>query len=322
MGYWGWRQMMGFCVSVLVVGCSTTQDSASTIAPTSLPPVTLIARARITPTPPLPLSIPDVTPVSSPTPIVYTIQRGDTLLGIASQFGVELDDLKAANDNLNPLTLPIGATLVVPNPNFNAEGQPVLPTGTPVSISLSPPICSPTVTGSILCMGLVRNTTAFAIGRVNVDVRLYRRDSSLLNAGTVGVEQGIIPAGAAAPYSLLFKTDWSGYGGAAVSLSSADVSQVDESVSVELPLLDQLHAFRGGVYEVVATFFNPADVQVRVHRAVLTLWDENGNLNGYRVLTLNQHVEAGEQFILQIGAVPRSGGTISHSLFIEGERSI
>lgn len=320
MGYWGWRQMMGFCVSVLVVGCSTTQDSASTIAPTLLPPVTLIARARITPTPPLQLSLPESSPESSATPVVYTIQRGDTLLGIASQFGIELDDLKAANDNLNPLTLPIGATLIIPRPQFNAEGRPILPTNTPVALSLSAPLCYPTTTGNILCMGLVTNTTTLTIGRVNVDVRLYHRDSSLLDEASAGIEQSLIPAGATAPYSLLFKTDWSGYGGAAVSLVSADVALVDDSYVVELPVLDERHSFRGGVYTVYATLHNPGNVSAQVRRAVLTLWDANGNLTGYRVMLLNRQIEAGGLIDLQVDAVSRTGDAIRHSLFIEGER--
>jgi LysM repeat protein len=319
MGYWGWRQMFSFCVSVLVVGCSTTQDTASTIAPTLLPPVTLIARARITPTPPSQLSIPESPAESSPTPIVYTIQRGDTLLGIASQFGIQLEVLKAANDNLNPLTLPIGATLVIPRPQFNAQGQPILPTHTPVALFLSAPACYPTSTGGILCMGLVTNTTSSSIGRVNVDIRLFHRDNSLLDEGLAGVEQSMIPAGAAAPYSLLFKAEWSGYGGVMVSLSSADLALADGQPIIELPILNQHHSFEGGVYEVIATLGNPGNKTARLTRAVLTLWDANGYLTGYRVMTLGGQVEAGGTVSLQINAVAQHGVPYRHNLFVEAE---
>lgn len=314
MGYWGWRQMFGFCVSVLVVGCTTAPDTAATIPPTLLPPVTLIARARITPTPPPQLSIPENAPDSSPTPLAYTIQRGDTLLGIALQFGIELDDLKAANDNLNPLTLPIGATLVIPHPQFNAQGQPILPTNTPAGLTVSAPRCYPTATGSILCMGLVTNATSTAIGRVNVDVRLFHRDSSLLGAGTAGVEQSIIPAGEAAPYSLSFRAEWSGYGGAVASLNSADLT---DSRSMEMTVASQSYTLERGIYQVTADLHNPADESVQLRRAVLMLWDASKHLTGYRVMALTGTVDSGENLALHISAVPYVGGTVSHTLFIE-----
>ncbi|MEZ4669813.1 MAG: LysM peptidoglycan-binding domain-containing protein [Anaerolineae bacterium] len=319
MGYWGWRQMFSFCVSVLVVGCSTTHDAASTIAPTLLPPVTLIARARITPTPPVQLLLPEASPESSSTPMVYTIQRGDTLLGIAAQFGTSLDALKAANDNLNPLTLPIGATLIIPNPSFNSDGQPVLPTSTPVSLVLSTPNCYPTTTGAILCMGLVTNTSSDSVGRVNVGVRLYRPDSSLLQTGMTGVEQNVIPAGAAAPYSLVFRADWAGYGGVAAFLGSADYSSVKNSRSVELSVHDQQHIIQDGVYTVFAVVENPHSATAYIKRGVLILWDANGNLIGYRVQMMNLQVDANTQVPIQVSAVPRVAGAVHHTLYIESE---
>src|SRR4051812_40570006 len=38
----------------------------------------------------------------------YTVKDGDTLAGIASRFGVSLEDLRAANPNINGAALSIG----------------------------------------------------------------------------------------------------------------------------------------------------------------------------------------------------------------------
>lgn len=43
----------------------------------------------------------------------YTVKKGDTLYGIARQFGISVDELKVAN-NLTTNTLRVGQTLVIP----------------------------------------------------------------------------------------------------------------------------------------------------------------------------------------------------------------
>ena len=76
---------------------------------------------------PLPLPIPEPAlppapqPESLPAPqttplgyITYVIQPGDTLYQIAQKFNVSLDQLLAANADLNPLLLPTGVTIKIP----------------------------------------------------------------------------------------------------------------------------------------------------------------------------------------------------------------
>jgi LysM repeat protein len=45
----------------------------------------------------------------------YTVREGDTLAGIATKLGVSLDDLRAANPNVDASRLSIGQTLRVPS---------------------------------------------------------------------------------------------------------------------------------------------------------------------------------------------------------------
>ncbi len=44
----------------------------------------------------------------------YTVQPGDTLYGIARQFGISLDALQAANPDINPAVLSVGQAIVIP----------------------------------------------------------------------------------------------------------------------------------------------------------------------------------------------------------------
>ena len=316
MGYWGWRRMLTFCVSVFVVGCSTNHDAAPTFAPTELPPVTLMARAPTASPPPVILLIPQSTPQTISTPTHYTIQVGDTLLGIAAQFGVPFDALKAANADLDPLALPVNQTIIIPDPQFDSAGTPILPTSTPAQLELPSPTCYPSPTGAVLCMGWVANNILQPVERVTLHVRLLRRDSTVLAEGDVGVEQGVIPTGVSAPYRILFNANWMEYASAFVTLQSADVAMGTEN-RIGLQIEGEQQRLENGFYIVSATLRNDSSTSVRLLRAVLTLRDDQGRITGYRVLILNGNLANNELTTLDISAVSQTTDPVSHTLFVE-----
>lgn len=73
---------------------------------------------------------------ASPTPqatretVSYEIQAGDTLLGIAAEFGVSVDDLMAANDIDDPNAIWAGQTLVIPGGTVPPPERSEEPTAT------------------------------------------------------------------------------------------------------------------------------------------------------------------------------------------------
>jgi LysM repeat protein len=80
-----------------------------------------------------------ITPVPPPTPVTYTVRPGDTLFGIASELGVDVEDLMAANGLSNPDSLDIGQVLVVPQVE---GGAPAGEVGAP-STGQSEPTANP-----------------------------------------------------------------------------------------------------------------------------------------------------------------------------------
>ena len=47
---------------------------------------------------------------------IYKVSPGDTLSGIANQFGVRLSKLIQANNSVNPRRLQVGQKLIIPTP--------------------------------------------------------------------------------------------------------------------------------------------------------------------------------------------------------------
>lgn len=75
------------------------------------PPATATptAAVEVTPDP-----APAPPPPPAPEPRRYTVRSGDTLVGIADQFGVGVNEIVGANNLLNPESLQIGQELVIP----------------------------------------------------------------------------------------------------------------------------------------------------------------------------------------------------------------
>lgn len=124
---------------------TTTTATPSTVSPTSpnplpsatssrpsssalsTPVVAAVSSAPPTPTVPsavtpsigasptaFPSASSTVVPLASPTPVIYVVQTGDTIDGIARTFGSSADAIVAANGLTDPNQLAVGQKLVIP----------------------------------------------------------------------------------------------------------------------------------------------------------------------------------------------------------------
>ena len=120
---------------------------APTSTPTPTPTHTPMPTNTSTPVPP-----PPITPTTERQTILYVVQPGDTLFGIALRYGVTVQALREAN-NVNPTALRVGQTLKIetqqsaltPSPTSGAPTA-TLPAPTKIPSPTAPPVPLPTAT--------------------------------------------------------------------------------------------------------------------------------------------------------------------------------
>jgi LysM repeat protein len=102
-------------VSFLLSSCSqATIQVTPTILPTGmLTPYHTVTSSPISATSTIVVVIP-VTPAPTATPFLHTITNDDTMLGIAYQYGITLEELQTANPGIDPHFLSVGKQLVIP----------------------------------------------------------------------------------------------------------------------------------------------------------------------------------------------------------------
>ena len=145
--------------------------------------------------------LPTQTPLPSPTPFTHTIVEGDTLLALAFEYGVSVDEILQVNPGVDPGLLSLGTELVIP-----LEGSKTIsiPTPTPVPIISGAPICYPTGDGGLWCFVSVLNESPAGLEGVKARITLYTPDGQVLERAEATFGLNVIPAGEAVPLAVFF----------------------------------------------------------------------------------------------------------------------
>jgi LysM repeat protein len=140
----------------------------------------------------------------SPTPFVHLVREGETLLGISSRYGVDLENLLIVNPGIDPRLLSIGSELIIPNP----EGEPVehlLPTPTPVPLELGSTRCYRTTTQGMWCLVEARNLTSKAVEGLTVLVTLVDQEGQPITMKPTYGPLNLLPEGGMMPLAVFFE---------------------------------------------------------------------------------------------------------------------
>jgi LysM repeat protein len=284
--------LLSALVSVLLSACGGRVISGSTPTPASL--AVSLATSTVLPTlvPQVLTPAPTNTPAPTPTPAVHIIQPGDTLMGIALQYGVTLDELYQVNGVLKPELLQIGQEIVIPvpgsvgKPTNNDSGAVIAPTQPPLPVQVEHAARYQTPVGSVWVLGEVFNSTDQPIENVQVRVALLNATGQEVGSALPFVALDAIPPGGRAPFSVLFESppisviDFQAY------VVRADPSYNHTTRYATLEVSEVQTKQEGTQYRVSGQVTNTGATNVSGAQVVITLYDDKEHVSGFRQYAL------------------------------------
>lgn len=195
--------------AMLLMGCGrviTPTPVTSPLAATDTPvaqAVTATYTPRATSTPRQVTPVPTPTPTITATPVIYTVQSGDTLLRIALEFSVSTEAIQEANGILDPRFLQIGQTLIIPPPEEGPEAT-ASPTPTPFPLDVTRINFLQSGQGNLWCLGAVENPGSTPLTEVVVEASLLDANGVLLAREAAYTQLDVVMPDQAVPFAVLF----------------------------------------------------------------------------------------------------------------------
>jgi LysM repeat protein len=281
--------------SPMLVGCGRILQPPTPTAvvgvpatPTDTPRPTATRRATFTPVPATPSDTP--TPTVTPTPIIYIIKKGDTLLVIARQFGVTVQDLQEVNGITDPRRLRISQEIIIPLKE--GEGEPTaVPTPTPVALKIQGLAFHWTPVDSLWGLGEVANLSGQPAEEVQVQVSLHDEQGRLLASGAAFTQLDILAGGGRAPFAILFTAPPASF----AQYQARVLSGVPSThLGPRYPDLTVAEDWGGWLdddnYQVRGQVLNTGEADAEQVAVVITLYDEEGHVVGARTVDIPAEV--------------------------------
>ena len=262
----------------------------------------------LTPIPPTPT----FTPTPSPTPVIHIVESGDTLFGIAIEYGVASDAIQDVNGLDNPNALSIGQSLIIPIGEETSEssaaapqGSFLLPTPTPAPLDVQGLALHPTALGGVWCMGEIRNTTSTPMTNIQARVTLVDAGGASLSSDVTLAAADYLPPERTAPFAVLFSEDVPSDVDVRVTLLRAESVSAITSAFVPLSIQETDGAFAGPQYGVSGWVVNESGRSLARITVVVTLRDAEGRVLAYRQTVLEAEEIGGTNVPFSVLLTPR-----------------
>jgi murein DD-endopeptidase MepM/ murein hydrolase activator NlpD len=141
------------------------------------------------------------TAIPTSTPFVYVIQSGDTFSELAEKFRISQDALRAANPDIQPNSMSVGATLLIPD---SSSAAPSGATPTPAPVPVTQTVCHPTADGGLWCFALLQNNTTDFFENVSAQVTLFNANNETVASQTAFLPLDILPPNTSLPVFAFF----------------------------------------------------------------------------------------------------------------------
>jgi LysM repeat protein len=266
--------------------------------------------------------MPTLTLTPSPTPIAHTVQSGETLLGIANQYGVSVESLQEANGILDPRRLQVGQELIVPQDDSAREGNPPTPTPTPVPYVIENVGFYETAVGSLWFLGEVYNTAPQPIEQVQVKVTLHKEDDTLLAQSSAFAALDFIPSGARSPFAVLFSNPPDRFAKYQVVALAGVISTRPGKIDRDVRVIQYSGHPQGAVLTISGEIKNTGQVDAEAVTVVVTAYDNSNRVVAIRAANLSlNRLRPGEIAPFQVNLLSADGPIVSYVVEVQAHRT-
>jgi LysM repeat protein len=318
--------LLGLALALAACTPAPAPSSVPTPKLLSLPSATTtVAETSAAAETPTPATTPVIiaSPTATATPVTHVVATGETMLGIAIDFGVSLTVLQAANPTVEARFLSIGTVLVIPPPEGGfAVAATNLAPPPPAPVTFSQPVCYPLTSAGLYCLVEARNPNDTPLENISARIILAGADGLPFASQTVFGALDLVPAGGAVPLAALFQPAPS-HPPAATGVEAETAILVSEPVSntqsVLLDVTTSPGAILGGRWSVSGSVHNPAALPLTAAWVVLSVYDANGRLTGFRKLALANGLGANETRAFSIDSDSLAGTVARGVVLAEGQ---
>jgi LysM repeat protein len=250
------------------------------------------------------------------------VQPGETLIAIALKYGVTVAALQTVNGISDPSTLQVSQELIIPTGEESRRQDDsfdlLLPTPTPVAFAIEGMICYDEPAGSLWCMGEVVNSTESSIENVQLRITLHSAVGEELAGGDVYTALDLITPGQRAPFGILFASPPDNFDRflaipirAEASIEPANRYVVPEVVQIEARPV-------GSLFEISGSVTNSSQQTLTSVTVVVTTYDAEGHVAGFRQTRLPADLPAGESADFVISLMPYGGIPANYTVAVQG----
>lgn len=311
-------------LAFILASCGQVITLTPTPTPEPTPTVEIVALATQAPTAtPAPYTpAPTLTPTVTPTPIFYTIQQGDSLLGVAEEYGVTVAAIQDANGILDPRSLQIGQQLVLPLSEEDEEDLTnATPTPTPLAVTVQNMHFSETTIGGLWVLGEVQNVSGQPLEQVRVAVSLLDKDDVEIARSNGLIALDLLDVSELAPFAILFGEvpgEFARYQSFAISAVPAYLGNYYRNLVVENVASE---GERYASYTVTGTVRNTGPAEAVSIQVVLTAYDILDRVVAMRKIVPEHNVVAqGGETTFSAVLVPAGGPVTRIAAVAQGRR--
>ena len=220
------------------------------------------------------------TPIPTSTPLIYTVEAGDTISEIAEKFKITQDELRATNPDVSPNSMTIGMTLLIPDSSAVPVGAS---TPTPVPAPVAQTVCHPSADGGLWCFALIQNNTTELLENISAQITLRDESNNVIASQTAFMPLDIIAPNSSLPAYVLFDSEIPANFNIQVQVLTANQLPLNNTRYLPAAIQNAVAQINGRTAQLSGQILLPAESQAATQiRVAAIAYDKDGVVVGIK----------------------------------------